>query len=52
MAVLLAAAGYAIGPIVADQRLAGLPSLGVSAVAMAVTALAYLAPAWSPGRRT
>ncbi len=46
VAVLLAAAGYAIGPIVADRRLAGLPSLGVSAVAMAVTALAYLVPAW------
>jgi drug/metabolite transporter (DMT)-like permease len=46
LAVLLAAAGYAIGPIVADQRLAGLPTLGISAVAMAVTALAYLAPAW------
>ncbi len=44
-AVLLAAAGYALGPIIADQRLAGLPSLGVSAVAMGVTALAYLAPA-------
>jgi drug/metabolite transporter (DMT)-like permease len=42
VAVLLAAAGYAIGPIVADQRLAGLPSLGVSAVAMGVTAVAYL----------
>jgi drug/metabolite transporter (DMT)-like permease len=46
VAVLLAAAGYAIGPIVADQRLAGLPSLGVSAVAMGVTALAYLVPAF------
>jgi drug/metabolite transporter (DMT)-like permease len=42
VAVLLAAAGYAIGPIVADQRLAELPSLGVSAVAMGVTAVAYL----------
>ena len=42
VAVMFAAAGYAIGPIVADQRLAGLPSLGVSAVAMGVTALAYL----------
>jgi drug/metabolite transporter (DMT)-like permease len=42
VAVLFAAAGYAIGPIVADQRLAGLPSLGVSAVAMGVTAVAYL----------
>jgi drug/metabolite transporter (DMT)-like permease len=42
VSVILAAAGYAIGPIVADQRLAGLPSLGVSAVAMAVTAVAYL----------
>jgi len=42
VAVLLAAAGYAIGPIVADQRLAGLPSLGVSAVAMGMTAVAYL----------
>jgi drug/metabolite transporter (DMT)-like permease len=42
VAVLFAAAGYAIGPIVADQRLAGLPSLGISAVAMGVTAVAYL----------
>jgi drug/metabolite transporter (DMT)-like permease len=42
VAVLFAAAGYAVGPIVADQRLAGLPSLGVSAVAMGVTAVAYL----------
>jgi drug/metabolite transporter (DMT)-like permease len=42
VAVLFAAAGYAVGPIVADQRFAGLPSLGVSAVAMGVTAVAYL----------
>jgi drug/metabolite transporter (DMT)-like permease len=42
VAVLLAAAGYAIGPIIADQRFAGLPTLAVSAVAMAVTAVGYL----------
>jgi drug/metabolite transporter (DMT)-like permease len=42
VAVLFAAAGYAIGPILANQRLAALPSLGVSAVAMGVTAVAYL----------
>src|SRR4051794_15325107 len=42
VAVVFAAAGYAIGPIVADQRLAGLPPLGISAVAMGLTAVAYL----------
>jgi drug/metabolite transporter (DMT)-like permease len=42
IAVLFAAAGYAIGPIMADRKLAGLPSLGISAVAMGVTAIAYL----------
>lgn len=41
-AVLGAAAGYAVGPIVADQRLADLPGVGVSAVALAVNAVAYL----------
>ena len=45
-AALLAAAGYAAGPIIADRRLTGLPALGVSAAAMAVTALAYAPFAW------
>ncbi len=40
-AVLLAAACYAAGPLVATLRLAELPTLGVSAVAMAIGALAY-----------
>jgi drug/metabolite transporter (DMT)-like permease len=41
-AVLGAAACYALGPIVADQKLAGLPSLGVTTVAMGANALGYL----------
>jgi drug/metabolite transporter (DMT)-like permease len=41
-AVLVAAAGYAAGPIIADQRLADLPSLGVSTVAMGANAAGYL----------
>jgi drug/metabolite transporter (DMT)-like permease len=40
-AVLLAAACYATGPLVASLRLAHLPSLAVSAVAMGLSALAY-----------
>ena len=51
VAVLFAAAGYAIGPIVADQRLDGLPPLGISAVAMGVTAVAYLPFAFITGPR-
>lgn len=46
LAVLGAAAGYAIGPIIADQKLVGLPSLGVTTVAMGLNALAYLPSAW------
>jgi drug/metabolite transporter (DMT)-like permease len=45
-AVLLAAAGYAVGPVVAALRLRGLPALGLPAVALAVTALAYAPLAW------
>jgi drug/metabolite transporter (DMT)-like permease len=46
-AVGLAAVGYAVGPIVASQRLAGLPGIGLSGVAMAVTALAYVPFGWA-----
>jgi drug/metabolite transporter (DMT)-like permease len=42
LAVLGAAAGYACGPIVADRRLADLPSMGVTTVAMTVNAFVYL----------
>jgi drug/metabolite transporter (DMT)-like permease len=42
IAVVLAAACYAAGPLVASLRLAHLPSLAVSAAAMGVTALAYV----------
>jgi drug/metabolite transporter (DMT)-like permease len=41
LAVVLAAACYAAGPLVASLRLAHLPGLAVSAVAMGVSALAY-----------
>lgn len=41
-AVLIAAAGYATGPIIADRRLADLPSLGVTVAAMGVNCLGYL----------
>jgi drug/metabolite transporter (DMT)-like permease len=40
-AVLLAAACYAAGPLVATLRLSHLPSMAVSAVAMGLSALAY-----------
>lgn len=42
VAVLGAAAGYAVGPIIADTRLAGLPGLGVTTVAMGINAIGYL----------
>jgi drug/metabolite transporter (DMT)-like permease len=41
-AVLLAATGYAIGPVIADRRLADLPSLGVTVVAMGLNGIGYL----------
>ncbi len=34
--------GYAVGPIILSRHLRGLPSLGVIAVSLAVTAIAYL----------
>ena len=49
LAVVLAAACYAAGPLVASLRLASLPSLAVSAAAMALSALAY-APFAGAGR--
>jgi drug/metabolite transporter (DMT)-like permease len=41
-AVIVAAAGYAVGPIVVAARLAELPGLGVTVVAMGATAIVYL----------
>jgi drug/metabolite transporter (DMT)-like permease len=41
-AVLVSALGYAIGPIIADRRLADLPSLGVTVLAMGANAVGYL----------
>ncbi|MGZ4626657.1 MAG: DMT family transporter [Kineosporiaceae bacterium] len=46
LAVVLAAACYATGPLVASLRLAHLPSLAVSAAAMGVSALVYAPWAW------
>jgi drug/metabolite transporter (DMT)-like permease len=40
--VLVAATGYAIGPIIADRRLSDLPSLGVTVVAMGLNFFGYL----------
>jgi drug/metabolite transporter (DMT)-like permease len=45
-AVALAALGYAVGPVIVSLRLDGLPGLGLSAVALGMTALAYLPLAW------
>ena len=42
LAVLVAAAGYALGPVILDRRLAALPGVGLTVVAMGVTSLAYL----------
>lgn len=42
LAVLGAAAGYAVGPIIADRRLADLPGLGLTTVAMGLNAVGYL----------
>jgi drug/metabolite transporter (DMT)-like permease len=39
--VALVALGYAIGPMIIERRLAGLPSLGVVAASLGITALAY-----------
>jgi drug/metabolite transporter (DMT)-like permease len=49
LAVVLAAACYAAGPLVASLRLARLPSLAVSAAAMGLTALAYVPFTWAGG---
>lgn len=43
----LTATGYAIGPIIVSARLAGLPGIGVTAVAMALNAVAYAPFAWA-----
>ncbi len=45
-AVGLAAAGYAFGPVIASTRLAGLPGLGITAVALSVNAIGYAPFAW------
>src|SRR6266566_2585651 len=39
--VALVALGYAIGPMIIERRLASLPSLGVVAASLGITALAY-----------
>jgi drug/metabolite transporter (DMT)-like permease len=41
-----AAAGYAVGPVIATTRLAGLPTLGVTAAALAVNTVVYAPFAW------
>lgn len=45
-AVGLTAIGYALGPIIVSTKLAGLPSIGVTAVALALNAVAYAPFAW------
>ncbi len=48
-AALLAALGYAIGPIIINRRLSGVPPLGVIAASLALAALLYVpfaAAAW------
>lgn len=48
-ALAVSAVGYAWGPIIVSQRLAGVPSLGVIAISFAATSLAYApfaAAAW------
>ncbi len=44
-AVLLTALGYAIGPIIANRKLAGVPPAAVNTVCLAMAALVYLVPA-------
>jgi drug/metabolite transporter (DMT)-like permease len=39
--VLLTALGYAIGPLIANRKLAGLPPVGVNAVCLATAAVVY-----------
>jgi drug/metabolite transporter (DMT)-like permease len=39
--VLLVAVGYAVGPAILSRRLGGLPSIGVMALSLALTALVY-----------
>ena len=54
-AVLVSAFCYAVGPMVVTLRLAQLPSIAVSGVAMAAAAIAYLPPAvrqWPAGGAT
>ncbi len=41
LTALCAVVGYALGPILASTRLAGVPGLGVSAAALTVTAVVY-----------
>src|SRR4029077_16148123 len=39
--VLLVAVGYAVGPAILSRRLDGLPSIGVMALSLALTAVVY-----------
>ena len=42
--VLLVAVCYAVGPVILSRRLAGLPGMGVSALALSIAAVIYLVP--------
>jgi drug/metabolite transporter (DMT)-like permease len=46
LAVVTAALGYAVGPVIAATRLDGLPGTGLSAVALAVAAVVWAPIAW------
>ncbi len=43
--VLITALGYAIGPLIAARKLAGLPGLAVNAACLSIAAVVYAAPA-------
>jgi drug/metabolite transporter (DMT)-like permease len=43
--VMLTALGYATGPLIANRKLADVPSLGVNAVCLGFAALVYVTPA-------
>lgn len=56
--ILLAAIGYAIGPLVAEHRLGDVPALGTISVSLVTSSIALALPAWFtapealPGWRT
>ncbi len=47
LAASVAVVGYALGPILASTRLAGVPGLGVGAAAVTVNAVGYAPAAWA-----